>query len=354
MNFILWQGVISIHQCAFVRSLAKHHNVTLVVAKKISDERKKQGWSVPDMGNARIIENPTEEMVNNFVNRVDTHSIFSGFDPFPLAKKAINMIVSRGEKFSLLLEPYDWRGVKGRLRQLKYILLAAKYNASIHRLFVTGTKAYQNYIRCGFSKAKIYQWGYFTMHPYRTQEKALSNRFEIIFVGALIDRKNCRMLIEEVKKNPHNVSLSVIGNGPLYDELNAITQEDKNIKLLGNLLNDQVHEYIANADILVLPSKFDGWGAVVNEALMVGTPVLASENCGSSIMLDGDVRGECFTFSNFHEVLNKWIKKGKTPVSARSKIIEWAEASISGQVVAEYFVDAINGISETAPWLKNK
>ena len=26
------------------------------------------------------------------------------------------------------------------------------------------------------------------------------------------------------------------------------------------------------ADVLVLPSRFDGWGAVVNEALMVGTP----------------------------------------------------------------------------------
>ena len=352
MNFIFWQGVISIHQCAFIRSLSERHSVTLVVEKKISDERKKQGWSVPNMGNARIIENPDEEMVKDLVNQENTHFVFSGFQPFPLAKKALNLIVNKGDHFSLLLEPYDWRGLKGKLRRLKYTFLAIRHNASIHRLFVTGSIASRNYIHCGFSKDKICQWGYFTMQPSFSAEISPSEKFDIVFVGILDDNKNVRMLIDEIKKIPKGVSLTVIGNGPLRDNLNILSKGYDNISFLGTLPNEEVSAYIANSDLLILPSKYDGWGAVVNEALMVGTPVLASEYCGSSILLDGNIRGECFTFQNFHSILTKWILKGKTSKDRRRKIAEWAKTSISGKAVADYFVEAMNESSAIAPWLK--
>ena len=42
---------------------------------------------------------------------------------------------------------------------------------------------------------------------------------------------------------------------------------------------------IYQADNLVLPSSHDGWGAVTTEALMVGTPVICSDTCGSSLIV---------------------------------------------------------------------
>lgn len=38
-----------------------------------------------------------------------------------------------------------------------------------------------------------------------------------------------------------------------------------------------------NADYLILPSLYDGWGAVVNEGLQSGCKVLVSKDCGASI-----------------------------------------------------------------------
>ena len=48
---------------------------------------------------------------------------------------------------------------------------------------------------------------------------------------------------------------------------------------------------MAAADVLVLPSRFDGWGAVVNEALMVGTPVICSDRCGASDVIENGRNG---------------------------------------------------------------
>lgn len=45
---------------------------------------------------------------------------------------------------------------------------------------------------------------------------------------------------------------------------------------------DAARACMARADVLVLPSWHDGWGAVVSEALMAGTPAIASDACGSA------------------------------------------------------------------------
>jgi glycosyltransferase involved in cell wall biosynthesis len=38
-------------------------------------------------------------------------------------------------------------------------------------------------------------------------------------------------------------------------------------------------------DILILPSRYDGWGVVVNEALQAGVPVVVSKGAGASAMV---------------------------------------------------------------------
>ena len=88
--------------------------------------------------------------------------------------------------------------------------------------------------------------------------------------------------------------------------------------------------------------------------------VVASENCGASILLDGKLRGEVFSFKQppmLSEVLDRWIKRGPLTTSEREGIRLWADKTISGEVVAKYFlckVRFITGEMELdvqAPWI---
>lgn len=63
---------------------------------------------------------------------------------------------------------------------------------------------------------------------------------------------------------------------------------------LGVKTNREVQERMRTGDLLVLPSLYDGWGTVVNEALQNGMRVLCSDACGASVLLDGCVRGASF------------------------------------------------------------
>ena len=55
MQFVFWQNMISIHQSALIKALAREHGVLLAVQTDFEGERESSGWTVPDMGNARIL-----------------------------------------------------------------------------------------------------------------------------------------------------------------------------------------------------------------------------------------------------------------------------------------------------------
>ncbi|MDZ7907834.1 MAG: glycosyltransferase, partial [Gemmobacter sp.] len=63
------------------------------------------------------------------------------------------------------------------------------------------------------------------------------------------------------------------------------------------------------ADVLVLPSKSEPWGLVVNEAMICGLPVVVSDKCGSAIDLVQDGKtGFSFDYTNERKLASYIIK----------------------------------------------
>ncbi|MFT3788739.1 MAG: glycosyltransferase family 4 protein [Tepidisphaeraceae bacterium] len=55
--------------------------------------------------------------------------------------------------------------------------------------------------------------------------------------------------------------------------------------------SDRVSEFLAAADVLVLPSRFEPFGMVVVEAMLMGVPPIVSKACGASEVIEHDVDG---------------------------------------------------------------
>ena len=73
-------------------------------------------------------------------------------------------------------------------------------------------------------------------------------------------------------------------------------------------INDLVH-YYKNASGFILPSYFDNWGLVVNEAISSGLPCIVSQNCGCAVdLIKNNETGFVFHPSNNDE-LQKYMKK---------------------------------------------
>lgn len=102
---------------------------------------------------------------------------------------------------------------------------------------------------------------------------------EVLYVGHLALVKGADRLPEvfrQIRKSIPDATMSVIGVGPLYDQI-ASESDDLPFTLLGPQSRVEVAAAMRRAAVLVLPSRSEGWPTVINEALASGTPVAATD-----------------------------------------------------------------------------
>lgn len=107
----------------------------------------------------------------------------------------------------------------------------------------------------------------------------------ILFSGSLIERKGILELCEAfaaISRSHPAARLVVLGGGPLEHELRAAYAHSTQIEFLGFRDWDQLAAAYAGADILCAPSRYDGWGLVVAEAMAAGMPVIATTQMGAA------------------------------------------------------------------------
>ncbi len=98
----------------------------------------------------------------------------------------------------------------------------------------------------------------------------------LIGVGRLIKGKGWFRLLDIMTQLPENYVLTIIGDGPLMNQLKQYIIEnnlDTRVTLLGE--RNDVSDQIINYDLFVLSSFSEGFPNVVLEALSVGVPVVA-------------------------------------------------------------------------------
>lgn len=171
-------------------------------------------------------------------------------------------------------------------------------------------------------------------------------------MGRLDNNKNVLQILRNYNEIIDLISkFTIVGDGELREVVKEYTLQYPNIVMSGVLNNYTTQLVMAAHDYLRLPSEYDGWGAVVNEALAHGTRVLCSDACGASILLDGKQRGESFKQSEAIDTIQRWVKNGPVSVDEKNLVKEWAKTHISGGVAAEYFVKIIEGNNINAPWI---
>jgi glycosyltransferase involved in cell wall biosynthesis len=114
-------------------------------------------------------------------------------------------------------------------------------------------------------------------------------RNSFLFTGRLVDTKGvddlatAYRLYRERSEDPW--PLVAAGIGPMEQELAAIDD----VKLLGFVSPKDLPGVMAEAGCLILPSRFEPWGVVVQEAAASGQAVICTTACGaaSRLVLDG-------------------------------------------------------------------
>jgi glycosyltransferase involved in cell wall biosynthesis len=259
----------------------------------------------------------------------------------------------------LITESPDARGLGGLLRWLKYSWERITMGNHFDFILAIGQRGVRWFKLCGYSESRIFPFAYVTD---RISGKAGENTgpaFRFVFVGQLIPRKGVDLLLRALAQVA-SAELAVIGDGPERPALEKLALESgiaNRVFWLGKMNAAQVQARIHDADALILPSREDGWGAVVNEALMAGTPVICSTACGAADLIKDPWLGTVFQSGQVMDLaaaIRDWARKGKASDVERERIRSWARC-IEASAIAKYFELVIThvyqgGPQPSAPW----
>lgn len=124
------------------------------------------------------------------------------------------------------------------------------------------------------------------MHPVTEEKKKevrvnyqLPNHY-ILNVGSIEERKNALSAVQALMMLPERIHLVIVGRHTEYtDKIELFIKENKleeRIHILNNVPFDDLPAFYQLAEIFVYPSRFEGFGIPVIEALHSGIPVVAA------------------------------------------------------------------------------
>ena len=140
-------------------------------------------------------------------------------------------------------------------------------------------------------------------------------------VGDLIDAFN--ILTTNYKLPTTNYKLVIIGDGPLRKNYGLRITDyglgDK-VKILGEVSNEELPKYLAQADVFVRPSLSEGLGTAFLEAMAAGVPVIGTSVGGIPDFLTDGETGLFCRVGDPEDIADK-INKILTDNNLKEKII---------------------------------
>ena len=110
------------------------------------------------------------------------------------------------------------------------------------------------------------------------------NKINFLFVGQLIKRKGADLFLSVLKKLAFTVKekalFTIVGNGNLEKFFSKISKVNHNIKYYNFKNQSELRKIYLNHDVLIYPSRFDGWGVAPMEAMSYSLFLIISKNCG--------------------------------------------------------------------------
>jgi glycosyltransferase involved in cell wall biosynthesis len=100
----------------------------------------------------------------------------------------------------------------------------------------------------------------------------------LLAVGRLAHDKGLDLLLRAADGLP--VEILIAGTGPEEQHLRALA--GPNVRFLGQVERDELPALYAQADVLVMPSRSEPWGMVLNEAALAGLPLVSTESAGAA------------------------------------------------------------------------
>ncbi|OOM79446.1 glycosyltransferase [Clostridium sp. BL-8] len=149
----------------------------------------------------------------------------------------------------------------------------------------------------------------------KEEKRVDKNKFIIGNVSRLMPEKKGQDIlikaISKLKEENYNIECLFAGEAPIeendnLEKLKKICEEwgvKENIKFLGNVYD--IPKLLSSIDIFVMPSRYEGFGIALIEAMAKGVPCVASNIDGPKEIIRNNEYGMLFESENYYDLADK-------------------------------------------------
>ncbi|MGO3354922.1 MAG: glycosyltransferase family 4 protein [Halomonas sp.] len=167
------------------------------------------------------------------------------------------------------------------------------------------------------------------------------NKFLVGHAGAVVDRhKGQRVLLQAAQKLEHHapdIQFIFLGDGEDADALKAESAQLGNVSWMG--FKNNIADYLAGLDVFAFPSRNEGLGSVLLDAMQLGVPVIAT-NVGGIPDIVHDKQTGLLIPPNDADALASGIMRLREKASLRQQLAHGATERLnhySPQAMAESY-----------------
>jgi glycosyltransferase involved in cell wall biosynthesis len=215
-----------------------------------------------------------------------------------------------------------YRQSRGATTTVALMLQVQRKRAMFADLYVALTEFSRNkFIACGIPAEKVCVKPNFV---YADPQERTGAGSHAVVAARLSAEKGLHTLLIAWKRLRSNIPLSIVGDGPLLQELQNKVSELKlaGVTFHGRLSREKTLEMIKSAKFLVLPSEwYESFPMVIVEAFACGVPVLCSDLGGMRELVEEGRTGMRFAAGNSVDLASKveWAWSHPEQMSAMGK-----------------------------------
>jgi len=138
----------------------------------------------------------------------------------------------------------------------------------------------------------------------------------ILYVSKMTPRKRPLDLLKAFEKLEEHAFLLFVGDGPLRAEIesNVASRQLRNVRCAGFQRQENLPQFYAVGDVFVLPSEYEPWGLVVNEAMSFSLPIITTHGVAAASDLVKKENGFIYEAGNLqalHAALQTLVRHQK-------------------------------------------
>ncbi len=337
--------------------------------------RKKINWNDGDFGSAKVCilseqKDPDEIIEKMFSENPNAIHVLPGFDniierklrPYTLTGKYRFIAfserpVTMGNYFELRLRKIYF--------QYKYRKLHKLLDPYISAFLPLGEKGVDTFAAYGWSRNKMYPFMY---NPVNNKDQSIVTKkrdagtpIRFLYIGRFYFKtKGIDTLLKATYGLEGDWGLDLVGGyGKQASQVIRWVEAHPNIRYLGSWQSKDVCNKITDYDVVVIPSKYDGWNLLVNEAINAHTGVITTDQAVSDEIITASGAGMVIPANNpsaMRKAMQQVIDNPETVWEWKKKAAAFSDR-ISPETVGKYLIQILEnsiyhiGGHPQCPWL---